>query len=358
MRTGTADLPLHYGKAPPWLFGRMVKLSSAIVAVIERDFGKDEFLRRIADPFWFQSFGCVLGFDWHSSGLTTTVCGALKEALGPEQGIIVAGGKGKTSRKAPEEIEKAVDSFSLSSSTAEKLVYASRIAAKVDNTALQDGYPLYHHAFIMTEDGKWAVVQQGMNDANSYARRYHWLSEKVENFVVEPHSAICCDQRGNTLNMVAIESEKSRGAVADVVKENTESLKKAISQAEQKTLTEYGFVMQKEHPINLRLYRKLSELHDFQPSNFEELLAFKGVGPKTIRALALLGELIYGASPSWRDPAKYSFAHGGKDGFPYPVDRQGMDASVEMLRIAVEEARIGQEEKMKALRRLRLGVSL
>lgn len=353
MRTGTADLPLHYGKAPPWLFGRMVKLSAAIVAVIERDFGKDEFLRRMADPFWFQSFGCVLGFDWHSSGVTTTVCGALKEALGPEYGIVVAGGKGKTSRKAPEEIEKAADAFSLSSTIAEKLVYSSRIAAKVDNTALQDGYQLYHHAFIMTEDGKWAVVQQGMNDANSYARRYHWLSEKVESFVVEPHAAICCDQRGKALNMVALESGGSRSAAVDVARESTESLKKTMSDAEQKTLTEYGFVMQREHPINIRLYRKLSELRDFQPSNFEELLAFKGVGPKTIRALALLGELIYGAPPSWRDPAKYSFAFGGKDNIPRPLDKPCMDETTELLYTAVQEAKLESTEKLNALRRLR-----
>lgn len=345
MQTGYSDLPLHYGKCPPWLFEKMKKLSRAIYDVIERDFGREEFLRRLADPFWFHAFGCVLGFDWHSSGLTTTVCGALKEALDPECGIVVLGGKGKTSRKTPDEIRQVGEKWNMSTSKIESLVYASRASAKVDNSLIQDGYELYHHSFVMAEDGKWAVVQQGLNDINQYARRYHWLSDDVKNFVVEPHSAICCDKREEkVLNMIAKESEGARKASVDLVKD------KSFNQL---TLSEYGFVLPKKHEINKRLYKKLIDLSEFQPRNYEELIMFEGVGPKTVRALALLSELIYGEKPSWKDPVKFSFSHGGKDGFPYFVDESLMDKSIEILENSIEEAKIGKDEKMKALSRLK-----
>jgi len=218
-RTGIANLPLHYGKVPPWLFGRMSQLAREITIATVMEFGTEEMLRRLSDPFWFQAFGCVLGYDWHSSGVTTTVCGALKEGLrgpGRELGLFVAGGKGRTSRKTPAEIENTAHRLKLNSSS---LVYASRMSAKVDNSALQDGYQLYHHCFFFTKDGSWAVIQQGMNEISRYARRYHWLGEKVNDFVREPEAAICTQTKGETLNLVALESEKSREVITQVASE-------------------------------------------------------------------------------------------------------------------------------------------
>jgi len=352
MRTGIANLPLHSGHTPRWLFERMKKLSREIVRIVVEEFGRDEFLRRISDPFWFQGFSCVIGFDWHSSGTTTVTGGVLKESISPEElGIAVAGGKGKASRKTPEEIERFGEVLSLSTKKTENLKYASRMAAKVDNAALQDGYQLYHHVFIFTEEGKWCVIQQGMNPENRYARRYHWLSDNVKSFVNEPHSAICCDAKTKVLNMVAAESENARKASVDLVKDNPIHLKKYLTG--QRTLFNYGFTMPRKHYIDLKNFKPLMNAYEFQPKNYEELLMVKGMGPKTIRALALLSDLIYGAEPSWRDPVKYSFAHGGKDRTPYPVDRKTMDKSIEILRTAVEEARVGNKEKLHALKRLK-----
>jgi hypothetical protein len=340
MKTGVADLPLHYGKAPKWLFGRMVKLSKAVTEIVVLEYGKDEFLKRISDPFWFQAFACLLGYDWHSSGTTTVTTAALKEALKDANiGISVLGGKGKASRKTPEEIEKLENIFSLSSDEIEKLKIASRLSAKVDNSALQDGFQLYHHSFIVSEDGKWSVIQQGMNPENHYARRYHWLSEKVKSFVVEPHAAICCDVRGKALNMVAKESEDCREVSVDLAKEGTIKLKKYL-------------LMDKKHEIDLNYYTGLKNAYEFQPKNYEELILVKGMGPKSIRALALLSKLIYGKEPSWRDPAKFSFAHGGKDGIPYPVDRRKYDKSIEILQTAIGNAKIDNKERLNAIRRL------
>ncbi len=339
MKTGVADLPLHYGSCPKWLFPRMKKLGRAVTEIIVLEYGRDEFLRRISDPFFFQSFGCALGFDWHSSGLTTTVTGALKEGLGTDLGIAVLGGKGRASRKTPEQIEKLESIFSLSSSKIEELKYASRLAAKVDNNCIQAGFVLYHHSFFVTEDGKWSVVQQGLNSENHYARRYHWLSEKVKSFVVEPHVAICCDTKGRALNMVAEESEESRKASDDLSKENPNNLKKYL-------------LMDTKHEIDLKNYKPLMNAFEFQPKNYEELVALKGLGARSIRALALLSKLVYGAEPSWKDPVKFSFSHGGKDGFPYPVDRETYDKSIEILKTALENANIGDKEKIYAFKRL------
>ena len=339
-RTGISDLPLHGGKCPPWLFQRMKKLAGLITEVIVYEYGTDEFLRRISNPYFFQSFGCVLGFDWHSSGLTTTTLGALKESLDPEKhGVVVLGGKGSTSRKTPEEIERVSETFPLSESKIEYLQYASRMVAKVDSAGVQDGYQLYHHSFILSENGDFAVIQQGMNYETKYARRYHWLSEEIGSFVNEPHLAICCDHRGKTLNMVAKESEESRRASVDLVKDGLEEVKKYL-------------IMGRCHWIDKRIYSKLLDLREFQPRNYEEILAFRGVGPKTIRALALTSKLIYGAEPSWKDPAKFSFARGGKDGTPYPIDRKAYDEGNEILREAIENAKLGKKEKLQAIRRL------
>ncbi len=329
----------------------MKELSREISLVIIDQFGPLEMLRRFSDPFWFQSFGCVLGFDWHSSGLTTTVCGALKEGLlGTEEdsGLFVAGGKGKASRKTPNEIKEFCDRFSVE---AKGLVYASKMAAKVDSAALQDGYQLYHHSFFFTKEGSWCVVQQGMNEYTGYARRYHWMGHNLDSFVCEPHSAICCDHRDKVLNMVARESDGVRKASAQIASEHPDRVREEIQRLRNLELS-------REHDVVLGdraarwLMKILERTHEQQPADFEALLSTQGVGPKTIRGLALISELIYGIGPSFRDPAKFSFAHGGKDGHPYPLDRENYDRSIEVLGRALSAAKVGRTEKLMAMRRL------
>ncbi len=352
MKTGIAHLPLHTGKAPAWLFQRMKELGREIILVLIADYGAGEVLRRLSDPFWFQALGCVLGFDWHSSGLTTTVSGALKEALNPlskETGLVIAGGKGLTSRKTPMEIETASATLQLDPGP---LVYASRMSAKVDNTALQDGYHLYHHLFVFTREGKWAVIQQGMNPDSRYARRYHWLGEQVSDFVCEPESAICCDRReGAVLNMVAAESEGARVASTTLSREPPDHLLQEMQKLTTLTLpARHAVALGDLNPKRLRSV--LLKTYETSPENFEALLGISGIGPKAIRALALLSELIYGAPPSFRDPARYSLAHGGKDGHPYPVSREVYDTSIQFLRRALQAAKIGHADKLQAFRRL------
>jgi hypothetical protein len=352
MRTGIAHLPLHYGKAPPWLFQRMKSLSREITLFIIDAYGNEEMLSRLCDPFWFQAFGCVLGFDWHSSGVTTTVCGALKEGvkgIERELGFFIAGGKGKASRKTSVEIEKICDQESMNGNP---LIYASRMSAKVDSAAVQDGYQIYHHSFFFTPSGQWAVVQQGMNEETRYARRYHWFSQGVKDFVCEPHWAVCCDQRKEGLNLVAQESEKTRQTIIELSHEKPEFLI-----TEGKKLNE--LYLQKEHPVPMekirleRLEKIFVQVYDESPKNFEELLGIQGVGPKSLRALSLISDLIYGVKPSFRDPTRFSFAHGGKDGHPYPVDRKVYDQTIEVLKGAIDKARVGDREKVEAIQRLR-----
>ncbi len=361
-----ANLPLHGGKAPHWLVTRMTSLAHEITTVIVDEFGRGEFLTRVSDPYWFQALGCALGYDWHSSGVTTVLTGVLKIAVKPdEHGLAVCGGKGRTSRKAPVEIREAGDGFGLSTGKIEQLQYASRMSAKVDNAAIQAGYQLYHHAFFLSEDGKWAVVQQGMSSQDRTARRYHWLSEHVQDFVVEPHDAIVGDVRRKTaLDMTAKESENCRKTSTDLAKERPETLMRYLrslqpSPAHQPSLLGWvpetrlkesrvvGFSM--PTTLNWNLARKL---YEFQPENYEQLLGIKGVGPATVRGLALVSELVYGESPSWNDPVKYSFAVGGKDGVPYPVNRSSYDEMIEILKDAVKQAKVGDKEKINAVRRL------
>jgi hypothetical protein len=330
----------------------MVPLAREITLAIVLDYGPDEVLRRLSDPFWFQAFGCVLGFDWHSSGVTTTACGALKEGLRgleSETGLFVAGGKGGTSRRTPAEIHEAAPDLAVEP---DGLEYASRMSAKVDSAALQDGYQIYHHTFVFTKEGSWAVIQQGMNDANGYARRYHWLSQPVNDFVNEPHAAISSQGFGATLNLVASESEAARRTIAWEVRE--EKPEKLLAELKKlKTLD-----LPRRHHVELkdinpdRIAKTLLSSYDRQPEDFQTLLSLKGVGPKTMRALSLIAELVYGSSVSVRDPARFSFAHGGKDGHPYPVDRPTYDRSIEILGNAVRQAKIDRREKMDALRRL------
>ena len=352
MKTGIANLPLHGGKAPAWLFSRMKPLAREIACLILYDFGSDELLRRLSDPFWFQAFGCVLGFDWHSSGLTTTVCGALKESIrGMEHdiGFFVAGGKGRVSRRTPDEILHHRNHIT---TDPKPLIYASRMSAKVDSAAVQDGYQLYHHVFFFTRDGKWAVIQQGLNEENRYARRYHWLGlEKVE-FVCEPHRAICCEKKALTLNLVAREGEENRRASAEISMEHPDRVIREFTKI--RTLE-----MPARHDVTPDLIgteyfqRILLKTYEEQPDGFERLLGLPGVGPKTLRALSLMAELIYGAKRSFRDPARFSFAHGGKDGHPYPVDRETYDRSIAFLGELINSAKIGRSEKKRAFERLK-----
>ncbi|MDI3280190.1 MAG: DUF763 domain-containing protein [Bacillota bacterium] len=385
MRTGMASLPLHRGHCPPWLFQHMKRLGAAILQVIAEEFGPEEILRRLADPVWFQALGCVLGFDWHSSGLTTTVCGALKEGLAERSqdvGVFLAGGKGRSSRRTPEEIARAAERHGLGVDVP-ALQYASRMAAKVDTAALQDGYDLYHHFFAFTASGAWAVVQQGMNEETRWARRYHWLGEKEKNFVCEPHSGVCGPRAGAVLNMVAAESERARAASVALVKEKPEAVLRELRRIEKGALTQPEALAVRQGgggapllsesgqlslpgmglrslslpaghavPDADRLNRVLQRLYEEPPRDFAGLLAAPGVGPATVRALALVAEVAYGAPPSFRDPVRYSFAHGGKDGHPFPVNRADYAHSWQVLEDALRRARLGNREKLVALRRL------
>lgn len=340
----------------------MVKLSGSISEIIVEEYGQKGFLERLSNPFWFQAFSCVLGFDFHSSGTTTTTCGALKLAIDPlKLGIKVAGGKGKTSRKTLEEIEKTSGIFALSSTKIDRLKYSSMMSAKIDNTCIQDGYQLYHHCFIFSEKGDWVVVQQGMN--TRFARRYHWISDKVKSFVEEPHAGICSDRKEmRVLDMTSHESEETRKVSLDLVKDNPIHLEKYFGSG-QTLLTDFqGDVEElslptRHHILPIDIGKNgmmiLKKAYEIQPENYEELVSLKGMGHKKIRALALISELVYGAKPSWKDPAKFSFSHGGKDGIPYPVDKQVYDNSIQTLREAIEEAKLDKNEKMNALKRLR-----
>lgn len=351
LKSGTADLPLHSGRAPRWLFERMVRLSRLVLTHVVADRGPDEVLRRFSDPFWFQAFGCVLGFDWHSSGLTTTTCGAVKEAvqgIGPELGIYVAGGKGRVSRRTPEEISKACEGLGLEPSN---LIQASRIAAKVDNAAVQSGHQLYHHVFVFTAAGQWCVVQQGMNAETRMARRYHWLGEHVADLVNEPHEAVCDNQRGVVLNYVANESAEARDVAAALARNGPAPVLDALKGVPE-------LVMARRHEIrsfdidHRYLEKTLLRTYEQAPKDFQALLGTEGVGPKTLRALSLVGELIYGARTSTRDPARFAFAHGGKDGTPYPVDRPTYEKTIEVLHDALARPAPERSERLDALKRL------
>jgi hypothetical protein len=368
-KTGIANLPLHGGKAPKWLFKRMVSLSKGIIDVISIEYGKDEFLRRLSDPFWFQALSCVLGFDWHSSGTTTVTCGALKDTLTTEDyGFTIAGGKGKASRKAPQEIEKAGELYNISTSKIEDLIYSSKMAAKIDNTAVQDGHDLYHHVFLFSENGLWTVIQQGMNDQTNYARRYHWLSENFKDFLCEPHKSILGDKcQEKVLDMTSKNSKYVQKISVDLVNDNPIHLKRdwaEINRSQgQKTLDNWTKSAKKRDTIDyLSMPRsinwaKMKEIYDFQPKNYENLLSIKGVGPNTVRALALISDLIYGEKPSWKDPVKYSFTVGGKDGVPFPVDRKAMDESTSIIQQGIQQAKIGNKDKLHAIKRLKKYVS-
>jgi hypothetical protein len=357
-RTGIATLPLHGGRAPFWLFERMKKLASSIITATVLELGTKNLLRRLSDPYWFQCLGCVLGFDWHSSGLTTTVTGAIKEGIKgmeTELGFFVAGGKGKRSRNTPEELRIYGERYGFD---AEHYILFSRLSAKVDNTAIQDGYQLYHHCFFLDQDGNWAVIQQGMSETDHTARRYHWLGETVESFVVEPHSAVCADKKVEALNLVHHKSLPAQKVIVELVTEQPD-----------KTLYELRKIAERDSLFNhlnlpMRHSQRISDIkierfksillktYERGVRDFQDLLSIEGVGPKTLRALSLISELIYGTPPSYEDPARYSYAVGGKDGVPYPVDRITYDKTIEIMERAINKARIGRTERLSALKRL------
>jgi hypothetical protein len=330
----------------------MVRLGREIIRLIVEDYGPEEVLKRISDPYWFQCLGCVLGFDWHSSGVTTTVCGALKEAVKGrehEVGLVIAGGKGATSRKTPAEITAAADRYPLTTN-ADDLVYLSRLTAKIDNNAIQDGFHLYHHNFFFTLKGSWAVVQQGMNE--HFARRYHWHSLRVQSLTRDPHTAICSDLRPqHSLNLVATESEPAQDVITELSREQPHKLVTELRQLQTLTLPSHHQVSVRDlHPESIE--KILLKTYEAQAEDFQTLLAMPGVGAKTLRALTLIAEIAYGTPASWKDPAKFSFAHGGKDGHPYPVNRKVYDDSIEILRACLERARVEQTEKNQALKRM------
>jgi len=370
MKTGIASFPLDYGTCPKWLFERMTRLSRSIIQTIVEEFGAEEFLRRLSDPTWFQSFGCILAFDWNSSGLTTTVTGALKEGirgLEKDLGIFICGGKGKTSRKTPNQIVEWADRLSFSQKQADNLVYSSKISAKVDNTAIQDGFQLYHHTFIFSKSGIWTVIQQGMNEKFGQARRYHWLSNDISDFIEEPHTGISSDLRVRPLNLTAKESAKTKKVSTELVKDGYKTLLNDLKLIREKELRQPDLLKTLEMPgddvlpklsgdLNFSkskyLDKILYQLHEQQPGNFEQLLMTKGVGPMTVRALSLVSELIYGAKPSYEDPARYSFAMGGKDGVPFPVNRQVYDKTLDIIEKGIKKSQISRKEKIGALNRL------
>jgi hypothetical protein len=352
MRSGLASLPLHHGKAPAWLFQRMVRLAGAMLEHIVEDYGPAEVLRRLADPHWFQAFGCVLGFDWHSSGVTTTVCGAVKQSLaerGQAIALFAAGGKGRVSRQTPREI---MDACATTGADGHTLVYASRMAAKVDNAAVQDGYQLYHHAFFFTGAGEWCVVQQGMHAAQPLARRYHWLSASLQTFVDEPHAAICCDATAPTLNLVAHDNAAVRAASVRLAAERPEVTLGALGHLPLLVMpARHRLVAEHDVPAP-RIRAILAETYRHAPRDFEALLGVQGVGARTLRALALASELIHGTPLSTRDPARFAFAHGGKDGTPFPVDRATYDRTIAIFERGLSRLHIERSEKVRAFRRL------
>jgi len=358
----------------------MVKLGREMTRVLIDEYGPDEFIKRISDPVWFQSFGTVLAFDWNSSGLTTILTAALKEAIRGEErelGIFICGGKGKTSRQTPEEILRWGERLLLPEAQTSNLIYNSRMAAKVDSALVQDGYQIYHHSFFFSRNGVWAVVQQGMNTEEATARRYHWFSESIDDLVCEPHSGIFSEVfPQKVLNLTAEESKDTRRISTELVqagyktlakdieilRRHSSSLSKMIAlrkEGKQLTLLKLEDIEFYYHPVlqenfwESRYLKKIFEKLTYeQPENYEKILATEGVGPKTIRALSLVAEVIYGAKPSYEDPARYSFAHGGKDATPYPVDRATYDKTIATLKEAIRRARFNAQEKDKALKRL------
>jgi hypothetical protein len=361
-RSGSADLPLHGGRVPAWLGERMTRLGTVIAEAIIHHEGRDAFLARLAHPFWFQSFGAVMGMDWHSSGITTSVVGALKRGLNPragELGLQVCGGRGRHSRQTPAELAAAGERAGFDGTA---LARASRLVAKVDSAAVQDGFDLYLHGFFVTDDGKWAVVQQGMNGASRTARRYHWLSEGLTSFVDDPHAAVEGRRLGEIVNLADRRSEASRRAQLELLTDlgpdrlalEAAALERAPAPAPlQPHLALPGHHDVKPKDVILRrLHGTLAAAADAGPKDFPELLLVPGVGARTVRSLAMVAEVIHGAPCRFADPARFSLAHGGKDRHPFPVPIKVYDKTIGVLKAAVGQAKLGHDEKLGAIRRL------
>ncbi|NEI05684.1 DUF763 domain-containing protein [Rhizobium leguminosarum] len=367
-RVGSADLPLHGGRVPHWLGDRMTRLGTLITEAIVYHYGRDEFLRRLAHPFWFQSFGAVMGMDWHSSGITTSVLGALKRGLKPragELGLHVCGGRGAHSRKTPQELVSIGERVGLDG---EGLATTSRLIAKVDSAALQDGFDLYLHGFIVADDGHWVVVQQGMNGDRRQARRYHWLSEGLESFVDSPHAAIEGRSQGEIVNLADRRAERSRRGQLDllatlgpdrIIREAAALLRAEAPASEPAAQPMLPHLIMPAHhdvresDINMRrLHGNLAAAADRGPADFEELLLVPGVGARTVKALAMVAEVVHGAPCRFSDPARFSIAHGGKDRHPFPVPLKVYDETIAVMKSAVQKGRLGREEELQALKRL------
>jgi uncharacterized protein len=368
-RAGSADLPLHSGRVPKWLADRMTRLGGVISEAVVHHYGRDELLRRLAHPFWFQSFGAVMGMDWHSSGITTSVLGALKRGLTPlsnELGIHVCGGRGKHSRQTPHELVAIGERVGFDGAM---LADASRLVAKVDSAAIQDGFDLYLHGFIVTDDGKWAVIQQGMNDTSRQARRYHWLSEDLESFVDEPHTAIDGQGQGTIVNLTDRRAEASRQAQIEILGSlGPDGIARKFLALEEREADATPvaspqpllphLVMPEHHDVRAkdvvlrRLHGTLAAAANRGPEDFPDLLMTPGVGPRTVQALAMVAEVVHGTPCRFSDPARFSFAHGGKDRHPYPVPVRVYDETIRVLKSAVQKAKLGQQEELFALQRL------
>jgi hypothetical protein len=366
-RSGSADLPLHGGQVPKWLADRMTRLGAVMTQAVVHHYGRDELLRRLANPFWFQSFGAVMGMDWHSSGITTSVIGALKRGLTPlqkELGVHVCGGRGRYSRQTPSELISIGDQVGFDGG---KLAQASRLVAKVDSAAVQDGFDLYLHGFVVTDDGHWAVVQQGMNGERRQARRYHWLSEGLTSFVDDPHTAIEGAGQGEIVNLADRRAAPSRCAQLDLLSslgpDRIVSELARLEGPEPRTEVDVQpllphLVMPTHHDVRpedvvaRRLRGNLAAAADRGPTDFPEMLLTPGVGARTVRALAMVAEVVHGAPCRFSDPGRFSLAHGGKDRHPFPVPLKVLDETIKVWKSAVQKAKLGRDEELGALRRL------
>lgn len=347
-RSGHADLPLHSGRVPPWLAGRMKALGGAIAENIVLDYGKHELLARLADPFWFQAFGCVLGMDWHSSGITTSVLAALKRALRPkaaELGIYVCGGRGRASLRTPDELTAVGEQTGLD---AARLTQASRLSARVDNNAVADGFQLYLHNFIVTSEGQWVVVQQGMNGRTRTARRYHWHSADLKSFVEAPQAAIVGPWQGEIINLVDRQARPAQNAILEILRQPPDKNLSEIRKLVMDRRHEVG-----RHCVDLkRLGAVLATAYERNLSDFASALLMEKLGPRTLQSLALVAEVIHGTPTRFADPARFSFAHGGKDGHPFPVPTKVYDRAIEVLQTSLDKAKLGGKERGEGLRRL------
>jgi hypothetical protein len=347
-RTGVADLPLHGGRVPQWLAERMTRLGTAITETIILDYGRAAFLSRLSDPFWFQALGAVMGMDWHSSGMTTSVMGALKRGLAPrtnDLGIYVCGGRGRFSRNTPNELRQLAGQHGWDG---EALVRTSRLTARVDNNAIADGFQIYLHNFVVTSDGEWAVVQQGLNDRSGMARRYHWHSAKVKDFVAEPHTGIVGEHQGTIMNLVDADARPAQQALLDIAREHPE---KTLSLARHLRMPAHHEVRSTNLDLK-RLGAVLAIAYERQLHDFAELLLLEKLGPRTLQSLALVAEVVHGAPSRFDDPARFSFAHGGKDGHPFKVPLKTYDAALAFLKSSLDRAKVGDREKLDGFRRL------